>query len=262
MPAGGPVPDPYPAAVRPSFDIPVSAPVSAHAPVVLERISAPAAGHRARAPHTGGDDEQVGDHATAGRDGRRSSTRATDPPASGAHSSGTTRPSARGRGTAIVVLSLLLVLALGGGAYLAVLANEWEQRSSEWEAQSRDLGSNVADLTGDIAGMTSELTIVRDQLATAQTRITELADEKAQVGDDRESQKILADDVLEVAETALDVSAALGDCITAQNTVIGYLAAPETATPEVLQTALTQAETVCTAAVADYNSLQKDLADS
>ena len=260
-PADGPEPEPYPAAARPSFDIPVSAPVSAHAPVVLERISAPAGTSLAKATRTGEDAETDGGHAAAGRDGRRSTNRASDTPASGAHSSTTGRPSARARRAAIVALSVLLVLALGGSAYLAVLANECEQRSSEWEAQSRDLGSEVADLTGDVAGMTSELTIVRDQLATAQTRITELADEKAQVGDDRESQKILADDVLEVAETALDVSAALGDCVTAQNTVIGYLAAPETVTPEVLQTAITQADTVCTAAVADYNSLQQDLED-
>lgn len=160
------------------------------------------------------------------------------------------------------MLALLLVVALGAGAYLAVLSHRWEERSGEWEAQSRELGNEVADLTGDVAGMTSELTIVRDQLATAQTRITELADEKAQVGDDRESQKILADDVQEVAETALDVSAALGDCVTAQSTVMGYLAAPETTTPEVIATAATQADTVCAAAVEDYNSLQQDLADS
>jgi hypothetical protein len=247
--------DPYPAAARPSFDIPVSAPVSARAPDVLQRIAAPTTGQ-----HEAGSRE---DSSPAGRhSGRSASHSGADGRSTTAGPSTSSRPSSRGRRAAVVALSLLLVLALGAGAYLAVLSHRWEERSGEWEAQSRDLGSEVADLTGDVAGMTSELTIVRDQLATAQTRITELADEKAQVGDDRESQKILADDVQEVAETALDVSAALGDCVTAQSTVMGYLAAPETTTPEVIATAATQADTVCAAAVEDYNSLQQDLADS
>lgn len=240
--------DPYPAAARPSFDIPISAPVSAHAPVVLQRVSAPLE-ERSASAHE--------EHAPS-----RAAHRDDDRPTDGSRGTPPTRRATRRNRVAVTVLSVFLVAALGGAAYLAVLANEWEQRSGEWEAQSRDLGTEVAELTGEVAGMTSELSIVRDQLATAQARITELADEKAQVGDDRESQKILADDVQEVAETALDVSAALGDCITAQTAVIGYLTAPETTTPEALQTAATQADTVCAAAVDDYNSLQQDLADS
>ena len=161
---------------------------------------------------------------------------------------------------AVVVLAVLLVASLGAGAYLAVLSNQWHDRSTEWESQSRMLGEKVANLTTDLSGMTSELTVTREQLATAQTRITELADEKAQVGDDRENQKILASDIQAVAQEALDVSASLGDCISAQNTALTYLTMPDTATPEVLQTSIDQANTVCTAAISDYNSLQKDLA--
>lgn len=264
-------PDPYPAAARPSFDIPVSAPVSAHPPVVVDRISAPTrprpdegapVGAGVGHPHRRRTDDRTGPEPTAPVGDRRAPTRTSDTLVPDADRAPADRARGRRLRAATIVLSFLLVLALGVGTYLAMLSNEWEQRSSEWEAQSRDLGGEVADLTGDIAGMTSELTLVRDQLATAQTRITELADEKAQVGDDRENQKLLVDDVQEVAETALDVSASLGDCVTAQSAVIGYLAAPDTATPEVLQTAITQADTVCTAAVEDYNSLQQDLAAS
>lgn len=172
-------------------------------------------------------------------------------------------PTARRRRRAPVVatvLAVLLVAALGGGAYLAVLSNQWHERSGEWESESRTLGEKVANLTTDLSGMTAELTQTREQLTTAQTRITELADEKAQVGDDRESQKILASDIQAVAQEALNVSAALGDCISAQNTALGYLTVPDSATPEQLQTSIDQSNSVCSAAIADYNALQQDLA--
>lgn len=161
----------------------------------------------------------------------------------------------------MIVLSVLLVAALGGAAYLAVLSNQWHDRSAEWESESRMLGEKVANLTADLSGMTAELAITREQLATAQARITELADEKAQVGDDRENQKIRASDIQAVAQEALRVSGTLGDCIGAQNTVLGYLTDPVVPAPEVVQTAVDQANSVCTTAIDDYNSLVKDLED-
>lgn len=164
----------------------------------------------------------------------------------------------RGR-VAIVLLSVALVAALAGGGYLAVLSNQWSERSGEWEAQSRDLGQQVADLTTDLEGITSDLTSTRDQLTTAQQRITELADEKAQVGDDRETQRIIASDIQAVAEAAVDVSSKMGDCVTAQSTLLGYLAAPDSTTPEILQQATDDTNSICTTAVDSYTALQQDL---
>lgn len=229
----GPAPIDYPPAARPTFDTPLSAPVSVHVP-----------------------------------DGRPH-PRPAPPPAdisgsspTGAHQTAGPRPTGRRRARAALwVVSVLLVLALTGGAYVGYLAVQWADRSDAWEAESRALGVEVAELTGDVSGMTAELTTVRDQLATAQTRITELADEKAQVGDDRESQKLIAEDIQEVAETALDVAGGLGDCVTAQNALLTLVSVPETTTPEALQTAIDQADSVCEVAVDDYNSLMDDLAD-
>ncbi|SDC73734.1 hypothetical protein SAMN05216410_2285 [Sanguibacter gelidistatuariae] len=212
------MPQSYPPAQIPSFDTPVSAPVSVRPAI--------------EGAHLIG----AGDHSITPARRRRSPI-------------------------AVVLLSVLLVAALGAGAYLAVLSNQWHDRSAAWESESRMLGEKVANLTTDLSGITAELTLAREQLATAQTRITELADEKAQVGDDRENQKILASDIQAVAQEALKVSASLGDCIASQNTVLGYLTAPDTATPEVLQTSIDQANTVCMAAIDAYNSLQKDLAN-
>lgn len=218
QPSGPGIPPTYPPAQRPSFDTPVSAPVSAQ-------------------PVSDG-----AHHVTPG-----------------AHALPPTRR--RAAPVVAVVLAVLLVATLGAGAYLAVLSNQWHERSGQWESESRMLGEKVANLTTDLSGMTAELTLTREQLTTAQTRITELADEKAQVGDDRENQKLLASDIQAVAQEALDVSASLGDCISAQNTALGYLTMPDTATPESLQASVDLANSVCAAAIADYNSLQQDLAD-
>ena len=160
---------------------------------------------------------------------------------------------------ALSLLSVGLVGALGGAGYLAVLSNQWNERSGEWESQSRDLGQQVADLNADLEGMTSDLTNTRDQLTTAQQRITELANEKAQVGDDRETQRIIASDIQAVAKAAVGVSSAMGDCVTAQSALLGFLAAPDSTTPEALQQATDDTNRICTAAVTSYTALQRDL---
>ena len=162
---------------------------------------------------------------------------------------------------AVTVLSLALVAALGGAAYLGLLSHQWNERSGEWEAQSRELGQRVADLSVDLEGITGDLTSTRDQLTTAQQRITELADEKAQVGDERETQRIYASDTQAVAEAAVAVASQMGDCVTAQSTLLGYLAAPDSTTPEVLQQSTDDTNRVCSAAVQAYSTLQQDLAE-
>lgn len=165
----------------------------------------------------------------------------------------------RGATVAIVLLSVALVAALAGGGYLGLLSHQWNERSGEWEAQSRELGQRVADLSTDLEGITGDLTSTRDQLTTAQQRITELADEKAQVGDDRESQRIAVSDFQAVAEAAVDVSSKMGDCVTAQNSLLGFLSAPDSTTPEGLQQATDDTNSICKVATDSYNALQRDL---
>lgn len=194
---------------------------------------------------TSAPDRDTADHGTTG-------------PERAHHLDRSVRRRRRGR-VAIALLSVALVAALAGGGYLAVLSHQWNERSGEWEAQSRDLGQQVADLTTDLEGITSDLTSTRDQLTTAQQRITELADEKAQVGDDRETQRIIASDIQAVAEAAVDVSSSMGECVTAQSTLLGYLAAPDSTTPEILQQATDDTNSICKIAVDSYTALQQDL---
>ena len=67
------------------------------------------------------------------------------------------------------------------------------------------------------------LTAVREQLATATTRITELANEKAQIGDEVATQQQLTDYQKRIGAAAATVASALDRCVTAQQTLIGYL---------------------------------------
>lgn len=120
-------------------------------------------------------------------------------------------------------MSTALVLVLGAATYLWVTERRWEDRSGELTATATDLGSQLATTQSDLHGAVAELEAVRGQLGTAQSRITELADEKAQVGDDREVQRQLADYQARISEAAGTVASALDQCIQGQQMLIGYL---------------------------------------
>lgn len=187
---------------------------------------------------------------------------------------------------AIIALSIVLVLVLGAGGYLIYLTRAWSDHSAQLDAISQDLGQQVAELSTDLATTQGNLNVATEQLTKAQERITELASEKALVGDDRENQKIIAQDTAQVAREALAVSDQLGLCVTAQNSlstaiskvltvqnqVIGELAKDEPNADSLTeyQTALAEASaavtglqtdtnTTCKGAIDRYNALLDDL---
>lgn len=116
-----------------------------------------------------------------------------------------------------IILATLLVLTLAVTGYLIYLSRSWAAQSEALDEISTGLGVQVAQLQAELKSTTDSLDVSQEQLAKAQKRITELASEKALVGDDRESQRIIAQDTAQVANEALTVSGKLGDCITAQN---------------------------------------------
>ncbi|WP_333811196.1 hypothetical protein [Timonella senegalensis] len=117
---------------------------------------------------------------------------------------------------AIVLLSVLLI----GAIYLA---NRWSAYGDSVEAANRELGEQIAQSRSELASAKSSLDSTRDQLATAQKRISELATEKAQAGDDRESQRILAQDTAALANEALKVSRDFGECVSNQSDLVSSL---------------------------------------
>lgn len=119
---------------------------------------------------------------------------------------------------------VLLVLLLGASTvYLYRTSTAWEARAGDYLDAGRGLGEELAGTRAALAGTEAELEAVRAQLSTAQGRIVELADEKAQIGDDREVQRQLVDYQQRVSEAAGQVALALDQCVQGQQELIGYL---------------------------------------
>jgi hypothetical protein len=142
----------------------------------------------------------------------------------GSSDTGPVMPSSRRRPSRIVVaLAAGLVLLLGLSGYLVVATRAHEHASVGWRTLAEHKADELATTQQDLDGATSELTAVREQLATATTRITELANEKAQIGDEVATQQQLTDYQKRIGAAAATVASALDRCVTAQQTLIGYL---------------------------------------
>ena len=164
------------------------------------------------------------------------------------------------RRRAVPVLAGALVLATAAAVYLFVVAKALEQRSADYLDSARDLGSQVATTEAELEGAQSELDAVRTQLATAQERIVELADEKAQLGDDREVQRQLADYQARVTDAAGDVALALDQCVQGQNQLIGYMENAAQYDPTELEQFGNDVQALCQAATEANTALQRELA--
>jgi signal transduction histidine kinase len=177
-----------------------------------------------------------------------------------AHLADPPAPRHRRRPWAVVVLSVLLVLVTALSAYLWVRTVRYEEYAQDIEDQARAIGTELATLRTEHEGTVGELAAVNDQLATAQTRITELADEKAQVGDDREVQRQLVDYQQRVSQAAANVASALSTCIDAQNQLITYLENSAAYDPTDLARFKGDVQNVCAVATEANTELQRQLA--
>lgn len=123
----------------------------------------------------------------------------------------------------VVVLSALLVLALAAGVYFLVLARAWSDQATRSEEQARDLGQDLARSRASLDTAEADAASLEDQLDDAQQRVTELADEVAQTGDDREVQRQVAEYEAEISEAARSVANLLQQCIAGQQELISHL---------------------------------------
>lgn len=169
-------------------------------------------------------------------------------------------PRRRRRPWAVVALSLLLALVTALAGYLWVRTVRYEEYADALEAQARGIGTELATLRGEHEGTLAELAAVNEQLSTAQGRITQLADEKAQVGDDREVQRQLVDYQARISQAAANVASALTTCIEAQNQLITYLEDAAAYDPADLERFKTDVQGVCKAATDANTELQRQLA--
>ncbi|MCV2393398.1 hypothetical protein OEB99_03685 [Actinotalea sp. M2MS4P-6] len=158
------------------------------------------------------------------------------------------------------LLLLCTAVLAASTTYLWRTSDAWEERAGDYEAVSRDLGAQLADTKQELDSTMGELDAVSAQLQTAQTRIIELADEKAQIGDDREAQRLLADYQERVTEAAGRVALALDQCVQGQNQLIGYLENADLYDPADLDAYATDVQDLCQAATDANTALQSELA--
>lgn len=166
----------------------------------------------------------------------------------------------RRRGWGLATLAVLLVAAAALATVLWLRVVSWQDYAARVEDQGRDVGTELATLRAQHEGTLGELAAVSDQLATAQERIVQLADEKAQVGDDREVQRQLVDYQARISQAAANVASALSTCIDAQNQLITYLEDAESYDPADLERFKGDVQGVCAAATDANTELQRQLA--
>lgn len=169
-------------------------------------------------------------------------------------------PRRRGRTWLVVVLAVLLAGTTALSTYLWIRTVRYEEYAAGIEQQARAIGTDLATLRAEHDGTVGELAAVNEQLSTAQDRITQLADEKAQVGDDREIQRQLVDYQARVSRAAANVASALSTCIDAQNQLITYLENAAAYDPADLQRFKGDVQGVCKAATDANAELQRQLA--
>ena len=167
--------------------------------------------------------------------------------------------SAPGRGRGARVLAVLLVATIAVGAYLWVTTVRWQRSSAEWEEKAHGYAEEVASLRMQLDGASSELEAARDQLSTATARITDLANEKAQLGDENVASQQYLDYQTQVSGAAATVASALGQCVSGQEQLVGYLKDADQYEASDLRRYEEQVNELCADAERANESLQKEL---
>ncbi|GAA4628902.1 hypothetical protein [Cellulomonas oligotrophica] len=173
------------------------------------------------------------------------------------------RRTSRPRSRATVVLAVVLVAVLVGagvlGTHLWRTTQAWGEAAADWERLAREHGEELAQSRADLDATSAELAGVQAQLANAQSRITSLADEKAQLGDTSAATQQLADYQARVSQAAGQVATALASCIEGQEQLIGYLREQEQYDAQELAGFEADVDEVCGAATEANDSLQAEL---
>jgi hypothetical protein len=168
------------------------------------------------------------------------------------------------RRTVATVVTFLLLATTGLAIYLFVSASGWRDQAKSYLGSSLELGGELAGTRSDLSGARAEIEAVRAQLATAQERIVELANEKAQLGDEWEITQQLVDYQERVSDAAGQVALALDQCVQGQQEFIGYLQRERespvpTYDPAELAKFETDVEALCQAASEANIALQLEL---
>lgn len=163
-----------------------------------------------------------------------------------------------------IAVTALLVVLLGIAIMLLVQARNvsfaWEQQVVDVKAQNYDLGQRVADEQSQVASLKGEIDKITGQLNTAQQKISDLADDKAQQGDNVEFYARQIDSLTSALSTASNVANSLDRCIEGKNQLTGYMKEKDKYDPTEIADFEASLKIKCDNAVAANVELQRILA--
>lgn len=158
-----------------------------------------------------------------------------------------------------VVLTVLLIAASALAAFFWVRSDRWAAYADHVEQDAGVIGEDLTVLRAQHDETVAELGRVQDQLAASQQRVTELAAEKAEVGDDREAQRQLVDYQERISAAAGTVASSLTECINRQQELVGYLDNAAAYDPADLEQFRQQVDSLCASAASANDALQQEL---
>jgi outer membrane murein-binding lipoprotein Lpp len=166
------------------------------------------------------------------------------------------RPARRRRPRWLIATAIVLALALAAAAALATYlwqtTDEWMAESDRLTAVATDLATERDTLTADLDQARRDLAATEEQLREAQDRITALAEEKAQTADEREVARLVAGDVVGVANQ-LEV------CVRGQGQLITALEDVEAYDPAAVSEFARQVADACSQALAGSEEIKRQL---
>jgi hypothetical protein len=120
----------------------------------------------------------------------------------------------------------LAILGMGFSFYLWGINNQWQARANDLSDEAHGLSSRLTDARTQVVTLQTQIDGLSEQLDTTQARLIQLADEKAQEGDDAAYAQQQISLYQELATQGGAVSVALNRCINEMDKLVVYLKNP------------------------------------
>jgi len=171
------------------------------------------------------------------------------------------KPQRRKKGTiaTIVVLTLLTLGSLAFAGYMWLSAARWQSNAEAWSEQATTHGESVANLSEELQVTQQQVNSLEQLLESAQARITELANERAQLGDRQVVDQNQIDFQQRLSVAAAQVASSLDLCISRQDELIEALRNPGRYTEESVAQFGQQVGQFCAEAPSANTNLQAEI---